>query len=182
MPDTDPLNGLLDAIQAGLKEHFGSALRQCDRHAGRFDADELSRMGAAAPAILIALLGVGPGAEVSSGEVDHTLRLGAYVVAADEGGIARDVLAAALVGRLVTLLPGHVWGRDDVHPVEARSIQARNLYASTRGRGVVLWGVEWRQVIRLGASDFEPWPGALESLTARGPGEETVSWGGLGDG
>ncbi|MBB4287746.1 hypothetical protein [Roseospira goensis] len=182
MSDQDPLNGLLDAVQSGLKAHFGAGLKQCARHPGRFDAAELERHGAHAPAILVALLGIGPGAEVASGEVDHALRLGAFVVAADVGRTDRDVLAAGLVGTLVTLLPGQVWGRDDTHPVSARTIRAQNLYASTRGRGIVLWGVEWRQDIRLGTSDFESWPGTLAGIVVRGPGGETVTWGGIGDG
>ncbi|MBB4266893.1 hypothetical protein [Roseospira visakhapatnamensis] len=176
---TDPLNGLLDAVVAGLKAHFGAGLRQCKRHAGRFDAAELERHGADAPAILVAPLGIGPGAEAGDGTADHTLRLGAFVVATDRGRADRDVLAAGLVGTLITHLPGQVWGRDDTHPVEARTLRAQNLYASTRGRGVVLWGLEWRQAIRLGTSNFADWPGTLATVAARGPGDEAVRWGGV---
>jgi len=178
----DPLNGFLDAVTADLKAHFGHGLRQCARHAGRFDTAELERFGTSAPAILVALLGVGPGAEAGDGTVDHVLRLGAFVAAADQGRAHRDTLAVGLVGSVLTRLPGQVWGRDDTHPVAARTIRATNLYASTRGRGVALWGVEWQQAIRLGAPDFVTWPGTLGSLVAVGPGDETVVWGGLDDG
>lgn len=182
MADQDPLNGLLDAVVTGFKTHFGGSLRQCARHAGRFDVQELERHGADTPAILVALLGIGPCAEAGDGTTDHTLRLGAFVVTTDRGRTDRDVLAAGLVGTLITHLPGQVWGRDDTHPVEARTIRAQNLYASTRGRGVVLWGVEWQQAIRLGESDFQDWPGTLATVAARGPGDETVAWGGVDDG
>ena len=135
-------------------------LRDCLAHAGRFDLAELKSFATRAPAVRVALLGLGAEAEASGPTWEYDLRLAAFVVVTDRPGLPRQEAAIAITQRLVTLIGGARWGQ----PVgQARRVVAENLYGSgLRDQGVALWAVSWQQRAML-----YPTPATADPLPAR---------------
>lgn len=141
------LDALQDAVIAAVKARL-PALKEVKAHDGRFDLDELKAFQANAPAVRIALLGTRQSDPVGSGETDHDVIVGAYVVTRDAPGLPRGKGAAAIVSGLLALVPGAEWGLS-VRP--AKDVRAENLYSGRlQGQGLCLWGVTWLQPVRLG--------------------------------
>lgn len=141
---------LLKAIQTDFKAQF-TGLKACELHGGRFDLAELKRIAGRAPAIYISVLG-NPGLDdPGTGERDVTLTLAAFVVTTDRRGLPRFEAAIDLVERLLVHIPDNRWGCDGTFG--AQQLGARNFYNGAIDKhGVALWGVIWKQSIRLGES------------------------------
>lgn len=149
------LNTLLTAVADDINQTI-QGLRSCQSHPGRFDLRELKRIAAAAPAIRVAVLKIGRGVDVGTGEVDRPVDFAAYVLTEDKRGMPRDFAARNIVESLICLLPGKAFGVANVHPIIATDVgEAVNLYSSSvDGQGVALWAVSWSQVVRFGENEL----------------------------
>lgn len=140
---------LRDAAVDALQQTLGSAAR-VQKHGGRFTLEELKQYALQGPAVLVAVLAVGP-VEIASQGVEATLSLGAFVVVGDKPQLPRDTGALALTSALVAALPGNDFG---VAVDGARKVRGDNLYNSALDRqGVALWAVTWQQEVALAQVD-----------------------------
>lgn len=141
---------LLNAIQTDFKAHI-TGLKACELHGGRFDLAELKRIAGRAPAIYLSVLG-NPGLDdPGTGERDVALSLAAFVVTTDRRGLPRFEAAINLVESLLTHIPDNRWGQEGTFG--AQQVTSRNFYnGSIDKHGVALWGVTWKQPLRLGES------------------------------
>lgn len=150
-PDIGPVEGdLLSRLPGAICTAIAQALpelRDCLPHAGRFDLAELKSFATRAPAVRVALLGLGREAEGGGPTWEYEARLAAFVVVTDRPGLPRHEAAIAITQRLVTLIGAARWGQ----PVgQAKGVAADNLYSSgLREQGVALWGVTWIQSVQL---------------------------------
>ncbi|MEO0999814.1 MAG: phage protein Gp37 [Pseudomonadota bacterium] len=165
------LPGLLAEIATQIDAGI-TGLRTVEPHSGRIDLEELKRIGAKAPAVYVALAGIGQLQEVDGPVYEAPLSLVAFVVTADHRGPERAEAAVALVEGLVGLVPGRRW-TPACYP--AGLPRADNLYGTAAGnQGLALWSVAWTQTVQLTC----PEPGVPIDLTifATGlePGDEEV--------
>ena len=143
---------LLTAIQTDFKAHFTS-LKTCELHGGRFDLEEMKRFAGRAPAIYISVLGSPNISSSGNGERDVALTIVAFVVTTDRTGLSRFEAAVNLVESLLSHIPDNRWGQSGVFAPE--QLSSRNFYnGSIDRKGVALWGVTWRQKLRLGECVF----------------------------
>lgn len=148
---------IADAVKLALPE-----LTECVPHPGRFDLRELEAFAARAPAVRIALLGLGRGVEVGGPAWEHDLSFGAFVVTTDRANLPRQAAAVNIVQKLVTLISANRWQTSGIG--QASGITADNLYnPTTRQRGIALWGVSWTHKAQLYADPaaVDPLPAAL---------------------
>ncbi len=147
---------MLDDFRNAIAGHIKGLLphlRECRPHAGRFDLAELKRLAARTPAVYIAILGVPQSENPGSGELDLELAMAAHIVTADTRGLARDVSALNLAQTLISRIYGNRWGVKWAFP--AQKVKGQNLYSGNIDRvGVAMWGVSWRQKVRLGESSW----------------------------
>jgi hypothetical protein len=140
------------AVVAGIKASV-PAFREVEPHGGRFELDELKRMGAAAPAARVALLAVGPAQELTA-SVRATVRTAVFVITRDAPGTPRDVAALALTDAVLQALRGNLWGLSNVERPQA--MRADNLFGTRLAQtGLDLWAVSWEQRVHLGGLDAE---------------------------
>ena len=126
------------------------ALKHCKPHPGRFDAAELRRVAAQAPALFLAVLQVSNLTVNSTGIREATLDLGAFIVTKDEAGSPRDSQVLDLSEQILQLLPKQKWATAQTRSVESTSIRAQNLYSgSLDNLGIALWLVSWQQRIEI---------------------------------
>lgn len=136
---------IVDDLTANLP-----ALKTCEGHGGRFDANEVKRVAAKAPALFVACLGVSDTDEAPDG-IAGTVQWGAFVVARDTGASGRDEGGLAILQALLLHLPGNRWGLDQAEG-RPQAIRAQNLYSATVDKmGVAMWAVSWRQRMVIGA-------------------------------
>ena len=136
------------AVVSAIKARVPSVA--VEEHGGRFDAAELKRVAVRAPAVFVAVLGVGDVRELG-GEIGAALNMGAFVITTSASSAPRDEAALAIVQALLGLVPGNRWGRAEGNPDR---ITAENLFSSTIDkRGVAMWAVSWRQ--RTTITDFD---------------------------
>ncbi|QQQ17749.1 hypothetical protein JIP62_10435 [Brevundimonas vitis] len=145
---------VIDAIKAALPT-FG-----VEGHLGRFAPADLSRFLTTAPAIRVAILGLGKGEIVSDEGAapfwDGEVRLAVYVVTRDAGArLTRDAAAMAAVETIVLLAAGSSWGLDFAFP--AGAADGQNLFSDeTLSKGVALWGINVPQRVQLWPAEGEP--------------------------
>lgn len=161
----DRLRAHLDAVAAHLAAaalEAGLPLRHCAVHAGRFGAaDEITRMAPQCPAVLVASLGVRALRRGELGELDAVTDLAAYLLATDAPGAPRAGQLARLVELVLVAVATQAFspwasggGLD-----WPEAIRADNLWAGeTRERGLGVWGVAWRQRIRIKDPDLAEAP------------------------
>ncbi len=153
---------LLEAIVAGVREQL-PALRTCEVHDGKFDLAELRRATTRAPAVLICWLGT-PRTEIPGvAWTDAEQQLAAYVVTRDQGGLRRGAAARNIVDRLLLYIPRARWGLERIG--SATDLRAENVYSgAVDKKGVALWMVMWRQMLRLEALEDGTCPPLPEEL------------------
>jgi hypothetical protein len=145
------LNQIQDAVVATIKSGL-TDLKTVEAHGGRFDAGEIRRVTAQAPAAFIAVLNFRQVDDRGS----NLVTLGAFVTAKDLPGNLRTKQAGALVSALASFIAGNRWGLDDAEGIP-QGINGRNLYGSSVDRkGVALWAITWQQRFELDdAPDLE---------------------------
>ena len=132
---------LRTGIMADLQARLGAGVKVLG-HGGRFSADELQRYGAAAPCVLVAVLGLGELNPLGS-TIDATVACAALVVTADRPNLSRDAGALAIVTTLAPILPANSFALDVSGAV---AVRADNLYSAQVDKlGVALWAFTWRQ-------------------------------------
>lgn len=147
------------AVVAGLATslpQLAGKTVKVDSHAGRFDAAELKRISAQAPAVFVAVIGLADMTE-SCGEVSATCQVLAIVVCKDAPSLPRDLAALGMMEALAKIVPGNDWnGAAEKAPED---IRCDNLFSATLDQaGVAMWGVAWRQratVARTGVTGSE---------------------------
>ena len=173
------MNALLDAIAAKLRGDL-PALKTCEVHDGRWDADELERWSVATPALLIACLGVVRTEQPGERWTDAHLQLAIYVMTEDRiedrRRMPRGTAARNLVAWLLLHLPRTRWGMGaNVGLGLPEKIRAANLYSRALDEsGTAMWMVSWQQALQYeAASDgtCPPLPDELYSSAQADPPE-----------
>ena len=133
-------------------------------HYGRFTDDQLHAFGASAPAVRVAILGLGDPTSTDDDYLDYVLAVGIYVATADGATIGdRDVQALCAVEAITLLANRQRWGLGGICGA-AKSAVAQNLYsAAAMADGFALWAVDLRQPVRLQLED-EAAAGTLKRL------------------
>ena len=133
---------VVDGLGASLPQLAGKTVK-VEPHAGRFDAAELKRISAQAPAVFVAVLGLADLSE-SCGEVSATCQILAIVVCKDALGLSRDLAALGMMEALAKIVPDNDWGGAAKKAPE--DIRCDNLFSATLDQaGVAMWGASWRQ-------------------------------------
>jgi hypothetical protein len=128
-------------------------LKSCETHPGRFDEAELKRFLTAAPAVRVAILGIGAGRDTGSGEWDWPVTLAAFVATQSAGKLDRAESAQNIVWAILNAVPATDWGVDNARTPE--QIRADNLTsAEVTSLGAALWAVSWQQDLRGGTNLF----------------------------
>ncbi len=164
------MNELLAAICADLSALLPE-LAVCAPHDGRFDAAELRRIAAPAPAVYAVCLGA-PRTLVAAADMQvyADLELALYVVTSDAPGLPRGKAARNLADALLVHIPRARWGLDGIGAPE--QLRADNLYSvEIDERGAALWSLSWKQRLRLGAAVEGECPPLPSELYASPSGE-----------
>jgi phage gp37-like protein len=128
------------------------AIPQITAHFGPFDLDELQAFVVKAPAIMVSLVGLARTKQVSSRELDADVHCAAFIVTKTAPSLPADVAAL----NIAESLAGHLSCRKFGPAAEpAREIAITNHYSGKlrqTGGMIALFAVEWRQIVRIGAS------------------------------
>lgn len=143
---------MLDKYVSKMQEIFSRSLpafKSVDVHAGRFDLDDVRRMSAKTPALLVSCLSLGDVVPAPAGR-QAVLHMAAFVlVSAGRGAhgerIDRDAAALKFVDGVLAVLDGEAWTLEP-----PQSIEADNLCSAGK-LAVALWAVTWNQPVLLGA-------------------------------
>lgn len=134
-----------ERVVAQIHEHL-PLLKTCTTHPGKMTIEELKGIAIKAPAVHVAMLNIGsrPNAD---GVKEKAVTMIAYVTTRDTSRLPSEQSAINIVEALGRLIP-----RRQFHPLAytADDTAAANLYSKRGGSlGVSLWGVTWKQTIRL---------------------------------
>ena len=126
-----------------------------ETHGGTFDEAQIKIFASKAPAIRVAILGVGQVRLYGDGEVRVPINFTAVCVArdgmSDGKPVLRDEQALYLANAVVLAMQGNRFGLDGVFRPE--ELSARNLYSGTGfGTGLALFEVTWTSPVLLGSS------------------------------
>jgi hypothetical protein len=156
----------LVALRAAIVATLAAALNnrvEVVAHSGRFTEAELSAFMIKAPAVRVAVLGVGAITSCATGGFDADVQVGIYIATKDEAAkLDRDAQSLGLVEGVLVTAHHARWGLDFCHP--AAPAGAQNLYTETgRQKGVSLWAVDLIQKIRIVPDDADAgtFPGEL---------------------
>lgn len=149
----------LTAVIKGLNARLPH-LKTCELHGGRFNVEELKRLGRQAPALFLSALAAPANTGVGDGRRQIALQLTAFVLASDQRGLPRDVAVLNLVEAVMMTLPQQTWGLPESDtPLRCgfpERISAQNLYSGSLDKvKSALWGVSWRQSVMVGNPAWE---------------------------
>ncbi|TQF69551.1 hypothetical protein [Pseudoalteromonas luteoviolacea] len=128
-------------------------LKECELHPGAVNNDELARIGASTPAMLVTLGYVEPKIDDYKA-YDLPVIPMVYIVTS---GRADQQLEDALnyIDGITDLIHSAGFGYECAH--SASDVAAKNLFTSATGRHATsLWVIRWRQLIRVDTSEPEP--------------------------
>ncbi|EGG93496.1 hypothetical protein IMCC1989_1152 [gamma proteobacterium IMCC1989] len=124
-------------------------LKEVSLHPGRFNLDELKRIGTKAPAVYVSLMGTPTVKRIETGENEVYIRLAAFIVTRDERKLPKDEAALAIVESLLVVIPCQRWGLKNTS--DAVNVKADNLFnGSIERKGVAMWAITWEQTLRIG--------------------------------
>ena len=142
---------LRDAVVGSLRNKLGGGV-SVEPHGGTFALEDLKRFALLAPAVRVAIVGVGKGSRFNDGRWQVPVHFAAVAITRDAVAperITRDVGALLLVGALELSLASNRFGLEGVRQAEA--IEARNEYSGpVETMGVALWQVTWTTPVLLG--------------------------------
>lgn len=134
-------------VAAHLKQEL-PGLRTCEAIEGDFDVQELKRTGAAAPAVLIAMLGAGQSLDPAWPQIEFGLQMAAFIVTKKALLLSAASAGVSIAQHVLSILPEQQFGRPEAGP--ALAIGARNMVTKeTRAAGVYLMAVTWTQPVVL---------------------------------
>lgn len=142
------LSALPEAVIAQIRAVLPE-LREARAIEGRFDAEELKRVSARAPAVLVARIGLtqiprNPDFQL----LGYQMRLAAFVLTRSDLGQTAQAVQAQIVDTLLRLIPDRAWGLADAGPAAAVT-EAPIVTRETRERQVLLTAVTWDQPVML---------------------------------
>lgn len=159
----DEINDFLELVADTFKKEF-SVLKSSEVHCGRFTIEELGKEAMRGPAFRIALFGFDPKPD-SSGTTDLHMSISVAILTEDNARKKQTRFQAAnsLVNALGKFLPEYQFA-ENAFPVT--DVHGRNLYSGKlRGKGVQLWEVTFKQVLRVGEYMWQPEDGVtLKSI------------------
>jgi hypothetical protein len=160
------LLALRAAIVATLKTKLGDGV-DVDSHGGTFDLAEVKRFATKAPAVRVAIVGVGRASRYADGRLRVPVRLAAVVFTRDaaSGGdkIPRDTAALLLATAVELAVGGNRFGLEGVF--QPTDLEARSEYSGpVDNLGVALWQVTWTSDALIGDPEQPP-DTAIAALT-----------------
>lgn len=139
----------LAQVRAEIARYLNNAIDSVAviEHGGPFTLEELKRVAARAPALVVTCLGV-PALEVQGTVVVAHAVWAVFGVTKNEQRRKRDVAGLLLAESVMVEVPHQTWnGSASKAP---RDVTAANLYSSELDRqGVSLWAIRWRQQVDL---------------------------------
>ena len=142
------LSSLPELVAAGIAVAL-PGLRDCRGFAGRLDPKVIKARGIAAPAVLVSRLRLRQDRTLAGPHHTFRAQMAAFILCKDELGLPRDIGAANIAQRLLTLIPEADWGQPD-HLMPAEAVTEEPLVsADSDGLGMALTAVTWEQVIAL---------------------------------
>jgi hypothetical protein len=160
------LVALRSAIVASLAAKLGATI-DVDEHGGTFNEAELKRFATKAPAVRVAIVGVGKASRFADGRLRVPVRFAAVVVTRDAapGGakIPRDAAALLLATAVELAVGGNRFGLEGMF--QPTDLEARSEYSGPVDTlGVALWQVTWTSDALIGDS-LAPPDTAIAALT-----------------
>lgn len=148
------LSNIRAAIADKIKTEFGTDF-DVDVHSGRFDAAELAKFVALAPAIRVAILGFNNIKNGNTESIGLRLQIGIYVVTKDTiTRLDRDTSSLSISERLLLFCHGNFWGLKNVEAAEIQG--AQNLYNDTLLKaGASIWAIDVAQNAIIQTSPIE---------------------------
>lgn len=141
------LSEILDTIAAAIRAAL-PALKSCEAHGGRFDAQELMRVAAKAPALFVAITRVN-NLRLEYGERKAELMFAGFIVTKDTPGADRAQMALTILQALAGIIPDNRWNIDGAESLPT-NIEAQNLFsAALDKKGVAMWAISWRQTFAI---------------------------------
>jgi hypothetical protein len=153
------LVGLREAVVESFKAKLGAGVK-VESHGGSFDLAELKRYAQKAPAVAVAIVGVGRASRFTDGRWKLPVHFSAVAITVDRAGeagkIGRDVAGLALVGAIELSLASNRFGLEGV--MQPEDVQGRNEYSGPLDQlGIALWQVTWTSCVLLGSEyDQDP--------------------------
>ena len=138
-----------------------------DSHGGTFDLEEVKRFATKAPAVRVAIVGVGRGSRYADGRWRLPVRFSAVVFTRDSatgGGVSpRDSAALLLASAVELAIASNRFGLADAFQPE--DVEARSEYSGRVDTlGVALWQVTWSSGILIG-NPGDPSDVVIDALT-----------------
>lgn len=153
------LKSQADALAAAVP-----GFKSVETSRGRFTLEDLKSMNAKLPALRVALLTLHSAETISTGEIEADFGFAAFVIAKDQPGRPREDIAVKFVGALAQVLPGF---RPGPAFWPAKEVRGQNLFSSAiDDAGVIVWGLEFRQTVRLGEDAFAGWHDGVPAAQA----------------
>lgn len=138
-----------EAIVDSIKLQLPS-LRTCESHPGQFNEAEIRRVAAQAPAVFVAVLGVGKVNDTRH-PAQAPVSFAIYVIAKDQPGKTRDQISLRLTNALIDYITNNDWDSDSVVE-DPENIKAANLFRAVIDKqGVAMWAISFTQVIEITA-------------------------------
>lgn len=163
------------AIVSSISDKLPS-LKTCAAHGGRFDKEELQRIGTKAPAVFVSCLSFG-GAEGETGETTAPVKWFLFIVTKDAPRQDKDELAMDMAEALVAHIVGNDWDLGGVAIEEPTQIVGQNLFSTELDKkGVAMWAVSFTQKMQLQAAEgFDTLDDLLRAQgEATNPGGDTL--------
>jgi hypothetical protein len=140
-----------------------------DTHGGTFDLNEVKRFATLAPAIRVAIVGVGKHEQYGDGRVLLPVNVAAVAVAkdamADGKKIERDFAGLALTQAIELTVFGNRFGFEGVK--RPADLDSRNEYSGPLDQtGISLWQTTWTSGLLIGQAGVEEQDGAFGDAIA----------------
>lgn len=145
---------LRSAIIADLEASITDA-NTVEAYGGRLNLGEIKRITKRPPAILLALVNGNSSAQEAADPIRVDMLISAFVIAEDERGRDRDVVALSIAEQVITRAAKWQW-RGTVQASAPSDLKLESLYSGELDRkGVALLAVAWKQTVPIGTDRFE---------------------------
>lgn len=154
LPDAADSFGCASSAVAFLTGVLGPGL-SIETHPGTFDLAALKRFVVAAPAVRVAVVGLGAPAIRNDGRVALPVKVSAAILTKPHPPLSAYQAANALATAVIVAVSNDVVGVGNGYPVT--DVRAQNDYSGRLeevGGEIALWQVTWTQSIVLGADPF----------------------------
>lgn len=124
-------------------------LAQCKGMSGKFDAEQVKRLGVSCPAVLVSRLRTVQDKSYAGPHITYGVEMAAFVICKDGLGAGRHEMSGRIAQTLLTLIPNCSWGQpDDIDG--ATGVQELPLTTkATDELGMAIVAVTWSHVIAI---------------------------------